>query len=76
MLPFLVLAAAGLVMLARALPWAALFACSVLAYFLLISGPVAAPKYRVPIEPVLDVLCAVALATMTGTKIARNRAAG
>ena len=41
MLPFLALEAVGFVMLARTLPWAAVFAGGVLAYFLLLSGPVA-----------------------------------
>jgi hypothetical protein len=64
MLPFLALEAIGLVMLARALPWAAVFAGGVLAYFLLLSGPVAAPKYRLPMEPVLIVLAALPLARL------------
>jgi hypothetical protein len=62
MLPFLVLEAVGFVMLARTLPWAAVFAGGVLAYFLLLSGPVATPKYRLPMEPVLIVLAAIPLA--------------
>ena len=61
-LPFLVLAAVGLIMLARAMPWAAIFAGGVLAYFLLLNGPVASAKYRVPMEPVLIVLAAIPLA--------------
>jgi 4-amino-4-deoxy-L-arabinose transferase-like glycosyltransferase len=61
-LPFVVLAAVGLAVLARRLPWAALLAFGVLAYFLLINGPVATPKYRLPIEPVLIVLAAIPLA--------------
>jgi hypothetical protein len=62
MLPFLLLEAAGLVMLARRLPWAAACAGGLLAYFLLLSGPVASPKYRVPMEPVLIILAAIPLA--------------
>src|SRR5262249_23611437 len=62
MLPFLVLEAIGFVMLARMMPWAAVFAGGVLAYFLLLSGPVATPKYRLPMEPVLIVLAAIPLA--------------
>jgi hypothetical protein len=47
MLPFLVLEAIGFVMLARMLPWAAVLAGGVLAYFLLLNGPVATAKnYR------------------------------
>jgi hypothetical protein len=62
MLPFLVLEVMGFVMLARMMPWAAVFAGGVLAYFLLLSGPVATPKYRLPMEPVLIVLAAIPLA--------------
>jgi hypothetical protein len=63
-LPFLLLSSAGLVMLARTLPWAAVLAGGVVAYFLLLSGPVAAPKYRLPMEPVLIVLAAIPLARL------------
>lgn len=66
-LPFLALEAIGFVMLARTLPWAAVFAAGVLAYFLLLNGPIAAPKYRLPMEPVLIVLAAIALARWTET---------
>ena len=62
MLPVLVLEITGFIILARILPWAAVLGGGVLAYFLLINGPVAAPKYRLPMEPVLIVLCAIALA--------------
>jgi hypothetical protein len=62
MVPFLVLEAIGFAMLARTLPWAAVFAGGVIAYFLLLNGPVATPKYRLPIEPVLIVLAAIPLA--------------
>jgi hypothetical protein len=62
MLPFLLLEIIGFIILARILPWAAFFSGGILAYFLLINGPVAAPKYRLPMEPVLIVLCAIALA--------------
>ena len=64
MLPFLVLECIGFVLLARALPWAAAFAAGVLAYFLLLSGPVASPKYRLPMEPILIVLAAIPLARL------------
>jgi len=36
----------------------------VIAYFLLLNGPVATPKYRLPMEPVLIVLAAIPLAWM------------
>jgi len=61
-LPFVVLEAIGLAVLARRLPWAAIFAFGVLAYFLLLNGPVATAKYRLPMEPVLIVLAAIPLA--------------
>jgi hypothetical protein len=64
MLPFLALATVGFIMLARTLPWAAVFAGGVLAYFLMINGPVATPKYRLPMEPVLIVLAAIPLARL------------
>jgi hypothetical protein len=65
MLPFLALEAIGFVMLARSKPWAAALAGAVLAYFLLLNGPVAAPKYRLPMEPVLIVLAAIPLEWLT-----------
>jgi hypothetical protein len=61
-IPLRVLEAIGFVMLARRSPWAATFAGGVLAYFLLVNGPVASPKYRLPMEPVLIVLAALPLA--------------
>jgi hypothetical protein len=64
MLPFLVLEAAGFIMLARMLPWAAVLSGGLLAYFLMLNGPVATPKYRVPMEPVLIVLAAIPLARL------------
>jgi hypothetical protein len=63
-LPFLALEAIGFVMLARTLPWAAALAAGVIAYFLLVNGPVASAKYRVPMEPVLIVLTAIPLARL------------
>ncbi len=62
MLPFLALETVGFVMLARASPGTAVLAGGVLAYFLLVNGPVATPKYRLPMEPVLIVLAAIPLA--------------
>jgi hypothetical protein len=61
-IPFLLLEAIGFVMLARMRPWAAVFAGAVLAYFLVLNGPVATAKYRLPMEPVLIVLAAIPLA--------------
>ena len=62
MLPFLLLEATGFVMLARRLPWGAACAAGLLGYFLLLNGPVATPKYRIPMEPVLIVLSAIPVA--------------
>jgi hypothetical protein len=73
MLPFLLLQAAGFIMLARRLPWAAACAGGLLTYFLLLSGPVATPKYRMPMEPVLIVLAAIPLAAVA-ERYARPRA--
>ena len=64
MLPFLGLQLVGFIMLMRTLPWAALLAGGILIYFLLLNGPVATPKYRLPMEPVLIVLSAIPLARM------------
>ena len=68
MLPFLALEGIGFVMLARTTPWAAVFAGGVLAYFLLLNGPIAAPKYRLPMEPMLIVLAAIPLARVAERK--------
>ena len=72
MLPILMLEAAGFVVLARTLPWAAVFAGGVLAYFLLLNGPVATPKYRLPMEPVLIVLAAIPLARLAERVLPRR----
>jgi hypothetical protein len=55
----LVLAAYGLVRLWRRHPWAAVFAVLAVLYFLLVSGPVGSPKYRLPFEPIMIVLTAL-----------------
>ena len=60
MLPFLILQAVGLVLLYRIYPWAAVCALGILVYFLIINGPVANSKYRLPMEPVLIILTAIA----------------
>jgi hypothetical protein len=72
MLPILMLEAAGFVMLARTLPWAAVCAGGVLAYFLLLNGPVATPKYRLPMEPILIVLAAIPLARLAERALPRR----
>jgi len=55
------LQAYGVVGLARAAPWAAVFALLCIGYFLALNGPVGSPKYRLPFEPVLIILTALAL---------------
>jgi hypothetical protein len=62
MLPFLALELIGFLVWARTRPWAALFGAGVVGYFLLVNGPVASPKYRLPMEPVLIVLAVIPLA--------------
>jgi hypothetical protein len=64
MVPLLALEAVGFLMLMHRLPLAALFGAGIVVYFLLISGPVASAKYRLPIEPVLIVLSAIPLAAL------------
>lgn len=56
----------GAVALARASPAAALGALVLIGYVLALSGPSAAPKYRMPVEPVLIVLLAAGLGTPRG----------
>lgn len=60
-IPFFLLKIFGLALLARRHPGLALLAVGVLAYFLVVNGPVATPKYRLPMEPVLIALTALAL---------------
>jgi hypothetical protein len=62
--PVILLELLGFAMLARMRPLAGLLAAAVIGYFLLISGPVAAPKYRLPFEPILIVLSAIPLARL------------
>jgi hypothetical protein len=61
MLPVLALEVAGFVILAQKMPWAAVFADGVLTHFLLLNGPIATPKSRLPFEPVLIVFYAISL---------------
>jgi hypothetical protein len=61
MVPFAVLEVIGFVILARRLPWAAACAFAICAYYLLINGPIASAKYRLPIEPILIVLTAISI---------------
>ncbi len=61
MVPFVVLEVFGFVILAKRLPWAAACAFGICAYYLLINGPIASAKYRLPIEPILIVLTAMSI---------------
>ncbi len=51
----------GFVLLSRVSGGVAILAVAGMLYFLLISGPITAPKYRLPFEPVLIILQAMAL---------------
>jgi hypothetical protein len=54
----------GFVILSRVSGWMALLGIVGMLYFLLISGPITAPKYRLPFEPVLIILQAMALVAL------------
>jgi hypothetical protein len=58
---FLGLQGYGFGLLTRTAPWAALFAALCVGYFLVVNGPVGSPKYRLPFEPILIVLSALAM---------------
>jgi len=51
----------GFVLLSRVSGGVAILSVAGMLYFLLISGPITAPKYRLPFEPVLIILQAMAL---------------
>ena len=55
----LCLAAYGYLLLWRRNCWAAIFAGLAVLYFLLVNGPVASPKYRLPFEPIMVILTAL-----------------
>lgn len=59
-----VLQIGGYVLLLKHSPWAGFFAGLVLLYFLLANGPIFLPKYRLPMEPVLIVLQALAVVSV------------
>ncbi len=68
------LAAAGFVVtLRRDLPLA-LLSVALIGYFLLITGHVAAPKYRIPFEPAIILACAAALAAAIDRRRRRQSA--
>jgi len=55
----LCLSAYGALLLWRRNRWAMIFAGLAMLYFLLVNGPVASPKYRLPIEPIMVILTAL-----------------
>mgnify|MGYP001998891611 CR=1 FL=1 len=57
-----VLQFAGMIILLRKCFWPTVFSCLIIAYFLLINGPVGAPKYRLPFEPIMIIFQAATLA--------------
>ncbi len=61
----------GLIRVAIARPWMATAATALILYFLLLMGPVAAPKYRLPFAPATIILTAVGL--MEFWLVLRNR---
>ena len=54
----------GLIVLSRFAVWPAVFGVLAIGYFLLVNGPIGTPKYRLPFEPVLIVLQALALLSL------------
>jgi hypothetical protein len=54
----------GLVLLLHEKRWEFAFFLWIVAYFLLVSGPVGYAKYRLPLEPILAILLAVSLKDM------------
>ena len=69
-----VLSLFGFYFLFRRNRWAAAFAAFIVAYFLLLMGPIGSPKYRLPLEPVLIVLEAITLIAVY--RAWRNRVGG
>ena len=62
---------AGIAALRRMRQFAALTLCAgLIGYVLLLNGPVASPKYRLPVEPILNVLTGAGFALITRRKTA------
>ena len=62
---------AGLVALWRTRQFAALILCAgLIGYVLVLNGPVASPKYRLPVEPILNVLTGAGFALIMRRKTA------
>lgn len=55
------LAALGFAILVRTRPALALLAAVEIGYFLILTGPIGSPKYRLPMEPALIILAAVGI---------------
>lgn len=55
------LAALGFAILLRTRPALAVLAAVEIGYFLILTGPIGSPKYRIPMEPALIILAAVAI---------------
>ena len=68
----------GWMLLCRWRPVLAVFATLSILYFLLINGPVASPKYRLPFEPILIILQAVAIIELVSRmrRLSSERSAG
>lgn len=62
----------GFARLASLYPWTAAFCAGLVLYFLLIMGPVASPKYRLPLEPMIIGLIALAIADLN-IRVRRRR---
>jgi 4-amino-4-deoxy-L-arabinose transferase-like glycosyltransferase len=62
----------GMIILLRTHFWPGVFGCLLITYFLLINGPVGAPKYRLPFEPIMIIFQAIALSSI-GSWLGRVR---
>ncbi len=51
----------GLLLLWVRFPWAATFSFLAVMYFLFVNGPVASPKYRLPVEPIILVMVSLGI---------------
>jgi hypothetical protein len=66
-----VLAALGFAVLSRSKPALAALAAVAIGYFLILTGPIGSPKYRVPMDPALIILAAVGIVSIA--RIGRSR---
>jgi hypothetical protein len=65
----------GLILTVRGKLWHGILLFLITAYFLLVAGPVGYAKYRLPIEPILIILLAVAIKEMHA-RMLKNRGRG